>query len=76
MLVKQGEPMLASLPFQPFSLFLLTIYVGRVGLWRSWERACMACRRSPVQSRPAPPNQARHVVQRLFPISAPRFWRD
>lgn len=39
MLVKQGEAVLASPPFPLFSLLLLTIYFGRVGLWRSWERA-------------------------------------
>ncbi len=27
-----------------------------VGLWRSWERASMAWKRSSVRSRPGPPN--------------------
>ena len=27
----------------------------KVGLWRSWERASMAWKRSPVRSRPGPP---------------------
>jgi hypothetical protein len=30
--------------------------LARVGLWRSWERASMAWKRSPVRSRPGPPN--------------------
>ena len=30
--------------------------VFQVGLWRSWERASMAWKRSSVRSRPGPPN--------------------
>src|ERR1700692_1233296 len=30
----------------------------RVGLWRSWERASMAWKRSSVRSRPGPPNRS------------------
>ncbi len=28
----------------------------RMGLWRSWERASMAWKRSTVRTRPGPPN--------------------
>jgi hypothetical protein len=41
-----------------------------VGLWRSWERASMAWKRSSVRSRPGPPNFMRdlcaHTVQHTF----------
>ena len=30
-------------------------FLPNVGLWRSWERASMAWKRSPVRSRPGPP---------------------
>src|SRR5215813_1615872 len=33
-----------------------------VGLWRSWERASMAWKRSSVRSRPGPPNLSRLVL--------------
>src|ERR1700689_1278158 len=32
----------------------LSLYLG-VGLWRSWERASMAWKRSTVRTRPGPP---------------------
>jgi hypothetical protein len=31
-------------------------FLRRVGLWRSWERASMAWKRSSVRSRSGPPN--------------------
>ena len=33
----------------------LVVVSSQVGLWRSWERASMAWKRSPVRSRPGPP---------------------
>jgi hypothetical protein len=30
-------------------------FLSNVGLWRSWERASMAWKRSSVRSRPGPP---------------------
>ena len=35
-----------------------------VGLWRSWERASMAWKRSSVRTRPGPPNSQNHHPQR------------
>ena len=36
--------------------FGLGFFASIVGLWRSWERASMAWKRSSVRSRPGPPN--------------------
>ncbi len=40
---------------------------ARVGLWRSWERASMAWKRSTVRTRPGPPNhpQTKPVLNRI-----------
>jgi hypothetical protein len=39
-----------------------------VGLWRSWERASMAWKRSSVRSRPGPPTLAPALTPRLICI--------
>src|ERR1035438_82771 len=36
-----------------------------VGLWRSWERASMAWKRSSVRSRPGPPNLSTTYTRRV-----------
>jgi hypothetical protein len=41
-----------------------TVVSFKVGLWRSWERASMAWKRSSVRSRPGPPS-----LQHFVPIS-------
>ena len=44
----------------------------KVGLWRSWERASMAWKRSSVRSRPGPPN-LQFYARRLYPRK-PKPW--
>ena len=41
-----------------FILPLTRVSPHRVGLWRSWERASMAWKRSSVRTRPGPPNSS------------------
>ena len=45
-----------------------------VGLWRSWERASMAWKRSSVRSRPGPPNLSMPAVYILQSESSGRFY--
>ena len=42
----------------------------KVGLWRSWERASMAWKRSPVRSRPGPPSSITYDSPYLYKASA------
>src|SRR5271170_6460048 len=37
----------------------------RVGLWRSWERASMAWKRSTVRTRPGPPNSSKTYARQF-----------
>ena len=39
-----------------------------VGLWRSWERASMAWKRSSVRSRPGPPTDSEGLSSLLSPL--------
>ena len=41
----------------------------KVGLWRSWERASMAWKRSSVRSRPGPPYSSIYSVP-LFQLGS------
>src|SRR5437899_742014 len=43
-----------------------------VGLWRSWERASMAWKRSTVRTRPGPPKHFKHLQPTTR--SEPRLW--
>jgi hypothetical protein len=46
--------------------------VPSVGLWRSWERASMAWKRSSVRSRPGPPNRCNNLANLQFsPLDFP-----
>jgi hypothetical protein len=47
--------MISVLPFDP-DLSGFGFLSSIVGLWRSWERASMAWKRSSVRSRPGPPS--------------------
>ncbi len=40
-----------------------SLSLPKVGLWRSWERASMAWKRSSVRSRPGPPNYPLQIKQ-------------
>src|ERR1700704_6643140 len=44
-----------SFPHSESKFRLRGISLSQVGLWRSWERASMAWKRSSVRSRPGPP---------------------
>src|SRR5712691_6925162 len=44
-----------------------------VGLWRSWERASMAWKRSSVRSRPGPPISLNNLDRARTPQPRPRL---
>src|SRR5204862_6511966 len=47
----------------------------RVGLWRSWERASMAWKRSSVRSRPGPPTVSFFIGREVLRLSRTRSLR-
>ena len=49
----------------------ITLRIETVGLWRSWERASMAWKRSSVRSRSGPPNNP-HPIKQIAEAALPR----